>query len=408
MSATEEPKGADTVDAEFTIEETKSVGNVDANRAAWLAIRPDQIEGQDDLRALTALYLGAGRGTGWGKDLKPAQARVLAVAAQTSGLSPLMGEIVMLGGSPYVTEPGIIRTANQHPQFDGYDLEPLTVEERTAWGVQDADEFAFKCTVYRKDRSRPVIGVGRASRKNVAMGTIKDTWLPEMAQKRAVERALSRAFPTGLPLYDDQAMTPKITATVEGPTELGLATGASGAETDEAIDAALRELKWTAARTQIEAKMFMTKNDFLAHLKTELEKAKKPDGRGKPVAAVEKPAPKEAADEKPAQTVSPEPAGQEAAPTPNELQMSKGQRGALFAMLGELGKTEKPDQLAFFASHGVHVESRANVTEAEAKVLLDAAQAELHRRRNTSAEPCAGCWAQPNELHAEVCPEAKA
>ncbi len=76
----------------------------------------------------------------------------LVVVANTYGLNPLTKEIYAFpakggGIAPIVSIDGWIRMCNDHPQFDGMDLD-----------VEFSDEgkpFAGVCTIYRKDRSHP-------------------------------------------------------------------------------------------------------------------------------------------------------------------------------------------------------------------------------------------------------------
>jgi hypothetical protein len=133
----------------------------------------------------------------WPKDLNKQQAIDVARVALAYGLDPFMGELIPYQGQPYVTIAGRLRLADDHPQFDGYDLEPATLHEHEAFRCHD-DEHLWKCVVYRKDRRRPTTAYGRAGGPAESNHVAK-RWTPEIAQKRAIHRAMRAAFPMAIP-----------------------------------------------------------------------------------------------------------------------------------------------------------------------------------------------------------------
>jgi hypothetical protein len=99
----------------------------------------------------------------------------------------------------------VLRKANENPNFDGEETRPATDEERKEFYKPfppPDDEYLWRCAVYVKGKSRPFVGWGRASAKNVKMSTMQ-IWLPEMAQKRARGRAYRLAFNIGLPTIEE-------------------------------------------------------------------------------------------------------------------------------------------------------------------------------------------------------------
>lgn len=76
----------------------------------------------------------------------------LVVVANIYGLNPLTKEIYAFpakggGIAPIVSIDGWIRMTNDHPQFDGMELDVEFTE--------DGEPFSATCTIYRKDRSHP-------------------------------------------------------------------------------------------------------------------------------------------------------------------------------------------------------------------------------------------------------------
>ena len=127
--------------------------------------------------------------------------RALGVIGETYGLDPALGEVMILGNKVYITFEGYLRIAEQHPAYEGYELRPMTADERKAMKVGE-DESAFVAHVYRKDRRFPSVGYGVASNRTVLMSTMQ-AFLREVAEKRAFHRALKMAFRAGIPDYDE-------------------------------------------------------------------------------------------------------------------------------------------------------------------------------------------------------------
>lgn len=173
----------------------KAVEATRVEQAKYLAANPTEALGSGAAIAmLQSVYLtNIPKQYEWGKGLSPEGAFALATAAAQTGLNPLFGQILMLGGNIYLPEKGCHHIANTDPRFDGYELEPVPKSDFEAFGFKP-DEIAFKCSVYRKDRTRPTVAYGRASQANVSLPVVRQHWLSEMAQKRAIQRAFIRAF----------------------------------------------------------------------------------------------------------------------------------------------------------------------------------------------------------------------
>ncbi|CCF83617.1 recombinase RecT [Nitrolancea hollandica] len=139
-------------------------------------------------------------------DCNAEQAADVARVAVAYGLDPFLGELIPYKGKPYLTFDGRIRIADNHPAYDGYDHGPVLGDERTAFMPQNG-EVIWKCTVYRRDRSRPTVAYGRAGGDKETNPIAKKDPVT-MAQKRAIHRALRAAFPVPIPGGDDDPVTP--------------------------------------------------------------------------------------------------------------------------------------------------------------------------------------------------------
>lgn len=132
----------------------------------------------------------------------------MARVASELALDILRGEVIWYQGRPYVTIKGLIRLLNHHPQFDNYELDPASEELRKSMRVAREEEQVWVCHLWRKDRTRPSVGYGRATPEDtfVGYGRIKKEEAPdqerpfrapavvEMAQERAIRHAAQGAF----------------------------------------------------------------------------------------------------------------------------------------------------------------------------------------------------------------------
>ena len=144
------------------------------------------------------------------RDCTPVQLQQLAEVALAFGLNPLIGELMLYQGQIYITAPGRVRIADNHPAYDGYEHAPVLGDELKAMRAHEG-EVIWKCTVYRRDRTHPTVAYGRAGgpkeRNSVAQADPVT-----MAQKRAIHRALRAAFPVPIPGVEDAATTMQIRA----------------------------------------------------------------------------------------------------------------------------------------------------------------------------------------------------
>jgi hypothetical protein len=169
------------------------------------------------------------------QDLTLPEKQLLAECARSYGFDPLMGEITIYQGRPFVSIDGRYRKAQETGQLDGIETRPATRQEREDWQIPDGDYF-FRSDVYRKGASHPFTGWGRVRGAETTPGSNRagDTtsvYKPvqsnpqRIAEKRADAQALRKAFHIPLPNIEDigtpEADTPNdyvdSTATVVEP-----------------------------------------------------------------------------------------------------------------------------------------------------------------------------------------------
>lgn len=161
------------------------------NGSNAIALRDSRPAGLQRASQTKAVWAGAG------SNLTPETARALAIVGQHYGLDPALGEVMILGNRVYVTMEGYTRIAESHPEYDGHNLRPLTEQERKE-AMVDPLEHAWLCEVFRKDRRVPILGYGVASERTIQARPIQ-SFAREMAQKRAMHRALRAAFRASVP-----------------------------------------------------------------------------------------------------------------------------------------------------------------------------------------------------------------
>ena len=139
------------------------------------------------------------------KELTQVDKQILANAAISYGFDPLMGEISVYQGHPFVSIDGRYRKAQETGLLDGVETRPATKQEREDWEIKDGDYF-FRSEVYVKGSSRPFVGWGRVRASETIGGkgfTPVETNPQRMAEKRAEAQALRKAFSIPLPSLED-------------------------------------------------------------------------------------------------------------------------------------------------------------------------------------------------------------
>jgi len=130
---------------------------------------------------------------------------LLAVAAISYGFDPLMKEISIFQGQPYISIDGRYRKAQETGLLDGVSTRPATKTEKVDWDIPDGDYF-FRAEVRVKGASCPFVGWGRvfAGETMGGKGFKPVEKNPQrMAEKRAEAQALRKAFHIPLPSVED-------------------------------------------------------------------------------------------------------------------------------------------------------------------------------------------------------------
>jgi hypothetical protein len=139
----------------------------------------------------------------WGKPSKIALQGLRALTARYS-VSVAAGDIQLLDGRWYMTHAGLLRIA-QRNRCCGM---RTTVEK----GLSDpaSNRWVFKATVYKSPRSRGFIGYGDADPSNVSP-LVRGAEM-RVAETRAVNRALRKAYGIGLCSVEELGWSPRSNA----------------------------------------------------------------------------------------------------------------------------------------------------------------------------------------------------
>lgn len=155
------------------------------------------------------------------KDLSAPEAKRLALACITYGFDPIMHELTIFEGNPFVSVDGRYRKAQETGLFMGVESRPATTEERKDWEIASEDKF-FRAVVKKMVSGQicEFVGWGRVTAKEIEKA---NQYIPistnpmRMAEKRAEVQALRKAFSIPLPSAEYIGAVP---GTVEGEYEL--------------------------------------------------------------------------------------------------------------------------------------------------------------------------------------------
>lgn len=145
------------------------------------------------------------------QDLTLLDKKLLAKVAITYGFDPLMGEVIVYQGRPYVSIDGRYRKAQETNELDGVQTRPATKQECKDWEIPE-DDYFFHADVYRKGCAHPFEGWGRVRKAEVDKAKQSPRgaeFLPiatnpqRQAEKRAEAQGLRKGFHIPLPSIED-------------------------------------------------------------------------------------------------------------------------------------------------------------------------------------------------------------
>lgn len=139
------------------------------------------------------------------QDLTLADKKLLAQVAISYGFDPLMGEVTIYQGKPFVSIDGRYRKAQETMRLDGVETRPATRQEREDWQIPEGDYF-FRSEVFVAGATHPFVAWGRVRKSETTGGKgfkPVETNPQRMAEKRAEAQALRKAFHIPLPSVED-------------------------------------------------------------------------------------------------------------------------------------------------------------------------------------------------------------
>jgi hypothetical protein len=148
------------------------------------------------------------------QDLTVAERNLLADICIQYKLDPLMSEVTVYQGRPYVTYDGRMRKAQETKLLDGIETRPATADEKKAFECADGD-YLWVANVHVKEKSFPFVGWGYVRARETQPPVKADGsqgragYRPSevnpnrMAEKRAEMFALRKAFHLPLPTFID-------------------------------------------------------------------------------------------------------------------------------------------------------------------------------------------------------------
>jgi len=143
----------------------------------------------------------------WG-ELSPALLQGLEELTERYGLSVALGDIQQIDGRWYVTHAGLLRIAQRRRCH--------AIRTSLQKDVSDpiGSRWVFKATVYKTPNSRGFVGYGDADPSNVS-GLVRGAEM-RMAETRAVDRALRKAYGIGLCSVDELGAFSSLSAPTNG------------------------------------------------------------------------------------------------------------------------------------------------------------------------------------------------
>jgi hypothetical protein len=144
--------------------------------------------------------------------LSPILREQLCALTHNFSLSLRSGDLILLSGSWYVTHAGLVRLAKRS-RCSGIDVQPVSELSNQSTG-----RYTFRATVYKSNRSRGFVGYGDADPSNVS-SLVRGAEM-RIAETRAVNRALRKAYAVGLSSSEELGSFAGPTEASGGPQKL--------------------------------------------------------------------------------------------------------------------------------------------------------------------------------------------
>ena len=154
----------------------------------------------------------------WG--VSAAQAATLKYLTEELQLSIALGDLIILDTKWYVTHAGLLRVARRN-QCSGIRVHPIR-----EFSAPSTGRWVFKATVYKSLRSRGFVGFGDADPSNVS--SLVHGAEMRVAETRAVNRALRKAYGIGLCSVEELGWAPRSSASGASDQRKAPANGNNG------------------------------------------------------------------------------------------------------------------------------------------------------------------------------------
>ncbi len=134
------------------------------------------------------------------RKLTAQEAFAYVMATRDIGLNPLLDHVAMLEGKLYITLDGHQQNAHQSRAL-------LSESTECVYSDTVKREFRFRCTIERKAADGSAMkfsAEGFASPTTIKRKDPNILFIEQMAEARAMRRCLKRAFPVGMPSFEDR------------------------------------------------------------------------------------------------------------------------------------------------------------------------------------------------------------
>jgi hypothetical protein len=137
----------------------------------------------------------------------------------TFSISAERGDVCLINGGWYITSAGLLRIAHRRR------CQGIRSQLLASFSDPSCNRWIFKATVYKSRRSRGFVGFGDADPSNVSPLVLGAEM--RVAETRAVNRALRKAYGIGLCSVEELGWTPKVSPT-QSSRDGSSAAGANG------------------------------------------------------------------------------------------------------------------------------------------------------------------------------------